>query len=44
MYIKRNIENTIKKISSEFSVIILTGARQVGKSTVLLLIKENDMN
>lgn len=44
MYIKRNIESTIMKISSEFPVIVLTGARQVGKSTVLQLIKNNDMN
>lgn len=44
MYIKRNIENTIKKISSQFPVLVLTGARQVGKSTVLQLIKDNDMN
>lgn len=44
MYIKRNIENTIKKVSSEFPVLVLTGARQVGKSTMLQLIKENDMN
>lgn len=44
MYIKRNIENTINKFSSEFPVIVLTGARQVGKSTVLQLIKDNEMN
>lgn len=44
MYIKRNMENTIKKISSEFPVIVLTGSRQVGKFTMLQIIKENDMN
>lgn len=44
MYIKRNIENTIKMISAEFPVIVLTGARQVGKSTMLQIIKENNMN
>ena len=44
MYIKRSIENTIKKVSSEFPVIVLTGARQVGKSTMLQLIKQNNMN
>ena len=44
MYIKRNIENTIKMVSSEFPVIVLTGARQVGKSTMLQIIKENNMN
>ena len=35
MYIKRNIEQTINNISNEFPVIVLTGARQVGKSTML---------
>lgn len=44
MYIQRNIEKTIKKICFEFPVIVLTGARQVGKSTTLQLIKENNMN
>lgn len=44
MYIKRIIENTIIKYSSEFPVIVLTGARQVGKSTTLQFIKEQNMN
>lgn len=44
MYISRVIENTIKKFSNEFSVIVVTGARQVGKSTLLQMIKEDDMN
>lgn len=44
MYIKRNIEQTIRNISFEFPVIVLTGARQVGKSTMLQMIKDNDMN
>jgi len=35
MYIQRVIENTIKRYSKQFKVILLTGARQVGKSTVL---------
>ncbi len=44
MYIKRMIEKTIKKLSYEFPVIVLTGARQVGKSTMLQMIKEKEMN
>lgn len=44
MYIKRTIEDTIKKISNEFPVIVVSGARQVGKSTMLQMIKENNMN
>lgn len=44
MYINRMIEKTIKKLSCEFPVIVLTGARQVGKSTMLQMIKEKEMN
>lgn len=35
MYIRRNIEETIKIISDSFKVVLLTGARQVGKTTLL---------
>ncbi|HOE34212.1 MAG TPA: ATP-binding protein [Anaerolineaceae bacterium] len=35
MYIKRQIEETILKSSATFPVILLTGPRQTGKSTVL---------
>lgn len=35
MYIHRTIEKTIGEISRHFKVLLLTGARQVGKSTVL---------
>ncbi|GHU16723.1 ATPase [Alphaproteobacteria bacterium] len=35
MYRKRTIEETIKKASNNFSVVMLTGPRQVGKTTVL---------
>ena len=35
MYITRNIEETINIISSQFKVLLLTGARQVGKTTLL---------
>ena len=35
MYINRTIENHLYKISSQFKVILVTGARQVGKSTLL---------
>ena len=34
-YIQRTIEQKIKEVSKEYSCIILTGPRQVGKSTVL---------
>jgi uncharacterized protein len=35
MYITRTIEDLITETSSHFGVVLLTGARQVGKSTVL---------
>lgn len=35
MYIPRAIEPTIKRMLKEFKVILVTGARQVGKTTVL---------
>ena len=35
MYIKRAIENTILQISRDFPVLLLTGPRQVGKTTLL---------
>ena len=35
MYIQRTAGDTIKKISEQFKVVLVTGARQVGKSTLL---------
>lgn len=35
MYIKRTIENVINRLSKQFKVILVTGARQTGKSTLL---------
>ena len=35
MYIHRTAENTIQKFSKQFKVLLITGARQVGKSTLL---------
>ena len=39
---KREIEEKFKKLSSERKVILLTGARQVGKSTFIKDIKESN--
>ena len=39
-YIHRTIEKTIKKISAEFPVLMITGPRQVGKTTLLQMGKE----
>ena len=35
MYIKRHIENVVKKSFATYPAVLLTGPRQVGKSTVL---------
>lgn len=40
-YIKRNIEDVIKKQERLFKVILITGARQVGKTTVLKNLRPN---
>ena len=41
MYIKRTSEDIIKKLSKQFKVVLVTGARQVGKSTLLKHCDEN---
>lgn len=40
MYIKRAIEDTVLKISKTFPVLLVTGARQVGKTTLLTELAE----
>ena len=35
MYVKWDIEESVKKLNSFFPVLLVTGARQVGKTTVL---------
>ena len=39
-YIKRAIEKTVREINKQFPVIMITGPRQVGKTTFLQLGKE----
>ena len=41
-YIKRSIEKELKKLSESFPVVMITGARQVGKTTVLNNLKEKN--
>lgn len=36
MYIQREIESTIKEMLGQFKVVLVAGARQVGKTTVLV--------
>ena len=42
MYIKRALEDRIKRASEQFRALILTGPRQVGKTTLLKYLSEND--
>lgn len=42
MYIKRAMEDTVKKVSRMFSVMLVTGPRQVGKTTLLKQLMEPD--
>ncbi|MCL1803170.1 MAG: ATP-binding protein [Eubacteriaceae bacterium] len=42
MYIKRAIEDTILNISETFPAMLVTGARQVGKTTLLTELAEKD--
>lgn len=41
-YIKRDIENKILALSKEYSCILVTGPRQVGKTTVLKQLMNGD--
>ncbi len=40
--IKRNMEDKFKELASSRKVVLVTGARQVGKSTFMLNLKEED--
>ena len=41
MYIKRSLENRVKYMAEHFPVILISGARQVGKTTMLKRITED---
>ena len=42
VYIKRNMEKIIKEVSKVYPVLMVSGQRQVGKSTMLNHIRENN--
>ena len=41
MYIQRHMEETVRKISRMFGTVLVTGARQVGKTTLLKRVTAN---
>lgn len=41
-YIKRTMEKTVEKMKKSFPVIMITGPRQVGKTTLLSIMAENE--
>lgn len=41
MYIQRTIENAVKRMNSSFPVVLITGPRQVGKTTVFRCCEDN---
>ena len=34
-YISRNLENVVNQVTKEYPVVLVTGPRQVGKTTML---------
>ena len=42
MYIKRHLETTIEKLSGCCKVLLVTGPRQVGKTTLLRRLAESN--
>lgn len=44
MYIKRAIETTVKELNKQYSAILITGPRQVGKTTMLKKLMEDEGN
>lgn len=42
MYIKRHLETTIEKLSGCCKVLLVTGPRQVGKTTLLRRLAEGN--
>ena len=39
-YIKRNLENVVNQAAKEYPVVLVTGPRQVGKTTMLQKLME----
>ena len=39
-YITRNLESVVKQVTEEYPVVLITGPRQVGKTTMLQKLME----
>lgn len=39
-YIKRNLENVVRQVTREYPVLLVTGPKQVGKTTMLQKLME----
>ena len=39
-YIKRNLERVVSQVTKEYPVVLVTGPRQVGKTTMLRKLME----
>ena len=39
-YIKRNLETVINQVTNEYPVVLVTGSRQVGKTTMMQKLME----
>ena len=44
MYINRHLENQVLEATNNYPVVMLCGQRQVGKSTIMYHLKENNIS
>jgi predicted AAA+ superfamily ATPase len=42
MYLRRTLQNTIKRVNQSFPVVLITGPRQVGKTTLFQELQKNE--
>ena len=42
-YIKRNLENVVRQVTREYPVLLVTGPRQVAKTTMLQKLMDYDL-
>lgn len=42
MYVKRNVQDKVLELNKMYKIILITGPRQIGKTTMLKAIKEEE--